>query len=175
MQKLIIVILVILTSYCSSKAQTLKAISQSGYEESYLVSNNLKITFDSTAFVFSKGGTILKKWGYGEVSKIVYVEGSTRIDENIPSVQSYKVSVYPQPSKEQISISYHVPEQSPIHIKMYGVDGAFMFSYDVGVLQQGYNTSTITIPFSIPSGSYIMCIQGNTFSYNIPIIHSAGQ
>jgi hypothetical protein len=168
-------ILVILISYCSSNAQSLKAISQSGYEESYSVSNNLKITFDSSAFVFSKGGTIIKKWNYGDVRKIVYVDGSTRIDENIPSVQSHKVSVFPQPSKEQITISYQIPEQSPIHIKMYGVYGALMFSYNVGVLQQGHNTSTITIPFSIPSGSYIMCIQGNTFSYSIPIIHSAGQ
>lgn len=174
MQKLIIVILVILTLYCSSKAQTLKAISQSGYEESYSVSNNLKFTFDSSAFVFSKGGTILKKWGYGEIRKIVYVEGSTRIDENISSVQSHKVSVYPQPSNEEISISYDVPEQSPVHIQMYGVDGALMFSYNVGVLQQGHNTSTIATP-SISNGSYILCIQGNTFSYSIPIIHSEGQ
>ena len=45
MQKLIILILVILISYCSSNAQSLKAISQSGYEESYSVSNNLKIHF----------------------------------------------------------------------------------------------------------------------------------
>jgi hypothetical protein len=48
-------------------------------------------------------------------------------------------------------------------------------SYDMGVFQQGQHISTMTIPTSIPSGSYILCIHGNTFSYSIPIIHSKGQ
>jgi hypothetical protein len=175
MQKLIIVILVILISYCSSNAQFLKAISQSGTEEIYSLSQPLTVTFDSSSFVFNRNNTVLKKWNYGDLRKIVYVDGSTSIDENISSVQSHKVSVYPQPSKEQISISYHVPEQSPVHLHMYGVDGALMFSYDVGILQQGHNTSTITNPSSIATGVYILCIQGNTFSYSVPIIHSEGQ
>jgi len=174
MLKLLIFVFNVLCFYSMSQAQSLRAITQSGYEESYSVSNNLKITFDSTAFVFSKGGTILKKWGYGDVRKIVYVEGSTSIDENISSVQSDKVRVYPQPSKEQISISCHIPEQSPVHIQLYSVDGALMFSYDVGILQPGDYTSTIATP-SISNGAYILCIQGNTFSYSIPIIHAEGQ
>jgi hypothetical protein len=171
----IIMLLVILTGFCNSNAQSLKAISQSGYEESYSVSNNLKITFDSTAFVFSKGGAIIKKWGYGDLRKIVYVNGSTSINEDIPSVGSDKISVYPQPAKEQISISFHIPNQCPIHIHMYSVEGTLIHSYAVGVMQQGHNITTIPIPTSLPNGSYILYIQGSTFSYSIPIIHSEGQ
>lgn len=175
MQKLLLVILVILIGYCSSEAQSLKAISQSGYEEIYSVSNNLKITFDSTAFVFSKGGSIIKKWGYGEVRKIVYADISTRIDENILSLESERVHVYPQPANEQITVSYHIPEQSPIHLLMYSIYGSLIHRYDAGVLERGHNASTITIPSFVPIGSYILCVQGNTFSYSIPIIHSEGQ
>ena len=173
--KSIFLVLVLLTSCFISEAQSLKAISQSGYEESYSLSNNLTITFDSTAFVFSKGGSILKKWGYGEVIRINYLNVSTRIDQDVSSLQTKAVHVYPQPSKEGISISYHIPEQSPVHLLMYSVDGALISSYDMGVFQQGQHISTMTIPTSIPSGSYILCIQGNTFSYSIPIIHSKGQ
>lgn len=171
MNNIFIVMLVMLVSYSFCEAQSLKAINQSGYEEIYSVSNNLKITFDSTAYVFSKGETILKKWGYGDIRKIVYVNGSTSINEDIPSVELDKISVYPQPTKEQISISYNIPEPSPVHIHIYSVEGTLIRSYDAGELHKGQYTSTITLPTSMPNGYYILCMQGKTFSFNIPIIH----
>ena len=173
MQTFPIMILFILCGFCS-KAQSLKAITQSGNEESYQVNNNLKITFDSSAFVFSKGGIILKKWGYGEVRKIVYADRSTSTIESIPSLQFDKVIVYPHPINEQISITYHIPELSNVRIHLYSLKGGITIILDMGILEPGSNTSTITIPSSIPSGSYILCIQGNTFSFSIPIIHSKG-
>ncbi len=70
MQKLIIAILVILISYCSSNAQSLKAISQSGKEDIYSLSQPLTVTFDSSSFVFNRNNTVLKKWNYGELGKL---------------------------------------------------------------------------------------------------------
>ncbi len=119
--------MVVLASYHYSNSQSLKAISQSGTEEIYFLAQPLTVTFDSSSFVFNRNNTVLKKWGYGGLRKIIYTDISTRIDDNISSVQSHKVSVYPQPSKEQISISYHVSEQSPVHLHMYVVDGALMY------------------------------------------------
>jgi hypothetical protein len=171
MQKLIIVILVILISYCSSNAQSLKAISQSGYEESYSVSNNLKITFDSSAFVFSKGGTIIKKWNYGDLRKIVYTQITTSVEETHikPSVE-----IFPQPIEHQFTVAYTVPQSQIVRLDLYSMTGEMVFTYSLGEVYQGENRSTLTIP-QIPSGQYILCLMGATFSYNITLIHIAGQ
>jgi hypothetical protein len=171
MQKLIIVILVILISYCSSNAQSLKAISQSGYEESYSVSNNLKITFDSSAFVFSKGGTIIKKWNYGDLRKIVYTQISTSVEETHikPSVE-----IFPQPIEHQFTVAYTVPQSQIVRLDLYSMTGEMVFTYSLGEVYQGENRSTLTIP-QLASGQYILCLMGATFSYNIPLIHIAGQ
>jgi hypothetical protein len=171
MQKLIIVILVILISYCSSNAQSLKAISQSGYEESYSVSNNLKITFDSSAFVFSKGGTIIKKWNYGDLRKIVYTQITTSVEETHikPSVE-----IFPQPIEHQFTVAYTVPQSQIVRLDLYSMTGEMVFTYSLGEVYQGENRSTLTIP-QLASGQYILCLMGATFSYNIPLIHIAGQ
>jgi hypothetical protein len=171
MQKLTFIIMVILSSFYYSKAQSLKAISQSGYEESYLVSDNLKITFDSTAFVFSKGGTIVKKWGYGDLRKIVYTQVSTSVDE---TKMNHSVEVFPQPIEHQFTVSYTVPQSQIVRLDLYSMTGEMVFTYSLGEVYQGENRSTLTIP-QLASGQYILCLMGATFSYNIPLIHIAGK
>jgi hypothetical protein len=163
--------MVILSSFYYSKAQSLKAISQSGYEESYLVSDNLKITFDSTAFVFSKGGTIVKKWGYGDLRKIVYTQVSTSVDE---TKMNHSVEVFPQPIEHQFTVSYTVPQSQIVRLDLYSMTGEMVFTYSLGEVYQGENRSTLTIP-QLASGQYILCLMGATFSYNIPLIHIAGK
>ena len=81
MQKFILMIMVLLASYHYSKSQSLKAISQSGKEEIYSLSQPLTVTFDSSSFIFNRNNTVLKKWGYGELRKIVYTQISTSVEE----------------------------------------------------------------------------------------------
>ena len=171
MQKLIIVILVILTSYCSSKAQTLKAISQSGTEEIYSLSQPLTVTFDSSSCIFNRNNTVLKKWNYGELRKIVYTQISTSVEEAHikPSVE-----VFPQPIEHQFTVAYTVPQSQIVRLDLYSMTGEMVFTYSLGEVYQGENRSTLTIP-QLASGQYILCLMGATFSYNIPLIHISGQ
>ena len=171
MQKLIIAILVILISYCSSNAQSLKAISQSGTEEIYSLSQPLTVTFDSSSFVFNRNNTVLKKWGYGELRKIVYTQITTSVEETHikPSVE-----IFPQPIEHQFTVAYTVPQSQIVRLDLYSMTGEMVFTYSLGEVYQGENRSTLTIP-QLASGQYILCLMGATFSYNIPLIHIAGQ
>jgi hypothetical protein len=171
MQKLIIAILVILISYCSSNAQSLKAISQSGTEEIYSLSQPLTVTFDSSSFVFNRNNTILKKWGYGELRKIVYTQITTSVEETHikPSVE-----IFPQPIEHQFTVAYTVPQSQIVRLDLYSMTGEMVFTYSLGEVYQGENRSTLTIP-QLASGQYILCLMGATFSYNITLIHIAGQ
>ena len=72
--------MVVLASYQYSQAQSLKAISQSGAEEIYSLSQPLTVTFDSSSYIFNRNNTVLKKWNYGELRKIVYTQVSTSVD-----------------------------------------------------------------------------------------------
>jgi hypothetical protein len=163
--------MVVLASYQYSQAQSLKAISQSGTEEIYSLSQPLTVTFDSSSYVFSRNNTLLKKWGYGELRKIVYTQVSTSVDE----VQiKPSVEVFPQPIEHQFTVSYTVPQSQTVRLDLYSMTGEMVYTSLLGEVYQGENKSTLTIP-QLPSGQYILCLMGSTFSYNIPLIHIAGQ
>jgi hypothetical protein len=163
--------MVILSSYYYSKAQSLKAISQSGTEEIYSLSQPLTVTFDSSSFVFNRNNTVLKKWGYGDLRKIVYTQITTSVEETHikPSVE-----IFPQPIEHQFTVAYTVPQSQIVRLDLYSMTGEMVFTYSLGEVYQGENRSTLTIP-QLASGQYILCLMGATFSYNIPLIHIAGQ
>ena len=171
MQKFILMIMVLLASYHYGHAQSLKAISQSGTEEIFSLSQPLTVTFDSSSCIFNRNNTVLKKWNYGELRKIVYTQVSTSVDEvHIkPSVE-----VFPQPIEHQFTVSYIVPQSQIVRLDLYSLTGEMVYNYFIGEVYQGENKSTLTIP-QLPSGQYILCLMGSTFSYNIPLIHIAGQ
>ncbi len=171
MQKFILMIMVSLATYHYSKSQSLKAISQSGKEEIYSLSQPLTVTFDSTSFIFNRNTTVLKKWGYGELRKIVYTQISTSVEETHikPSVE-----VFPQPIEHQFTVAYTVPQSQIVRMDLYSMTGEMVFTYSLGEVYQGEHISTLTIP-QIPSGQYILCLMGSTFSYKIPLIHISGQ
>ena len=171
MQKFILMIMVILGSYHYSHAQSLKAISQSGTEEIFSLSQPLTVTFDSSSCIFNRNNSVLKKWNYGELRKIVYTQISTAVKEAHikPSVE-----VFPQPIEHQFTVAYTVPQSQIVRLDLYSMTGEMVFTYSLGEVHEGEHRSTLTIP-QIPSGQYILCLMGVTFSYNIPLIHLAGQ
>ena len=171
MQKFILMMLVILVSYHFSKAQSLKAISQNGTEEIYSLSQPLTVTFDSSSCIFNRNNTVLKKWNYGELRKIVYTQISTAVKETHikPTVE-----VFPQPIEHQFTVTFTVPQSQIVRLDLYSMTGEMVFTYSLGEVHEGEHRSTLTIP-QIPSGQYILCLMGATFSYNIPLIHITGQ
>jgi len=177
MQKFIFMMMVILASYQYSKAQSLKAISQSGAEETYSLNKPLTITFDSTSFIFTSGSTVIKKWGFGELRILIddiNANGTIDVKEKNISNQPNMVHVYPQPIFDKFNVSFHVPLSGPVHINLYSLVGDIVYSYSLGYLAQGEHTSSVNIPF-ISTGQYILSLQGNLFLYNIPLIHITGQ
>lgn len=164
-------IMVVLASYQYSQAQSLKAISQIGAEENYSLSQPLTVTFDSSSYIFSRNNNLLKKWNYGELRKIIYTQVLTSVNE----VQfKPSVEVFPQPIEHQFTVFYIVPQSQILQLDLYSLTGEMVYTYFIGEVYQGENKSTLTIP-QLPSGQYILCLMGSTFSYNIPLIHIAGQ
>ena len=125
MQKFILMMVVILVSYHFSKAQSLKAISQSGTEEIYSLSQPLTVTFDYSSFIFNRNTTVLKKWNYGELRKIVYTQISSSVEETHikPSVE-----VFPQPIEHQFTVSYTVPQSQIVRLDLYSMTGDMVFT-----------------------------------------------
>ena len=125
MQKFILMIMVLLASYHYGQAQSLKAISQSGTEEIYSLSQPLTVTFDSSSFIFNRNNTVLKKWGYGELRKIVYTQISSSVEETHikPTVE-----VFPQPIEHQFTVTYTVPQSQIVRLDLYSMTGEMVFS-----------------------------------------------
>ncbi len=103
--------------------------------------------------------------------KIVYTQITTSVEETHikPSVE-----IFPQPIEHQFTVAYTVPQSQIVRLDLYSMTGEMVFTYSLGEVYEGENRSILTIP-QIPSGQYILCLIGTTFSYNIPLIHITGQ
>ena len=144
----------------TAQAQYLTVESQSGSIENYDF-KNLKITFDSTSFVFSKDNSIVKKWGYGEVHKLIYSGMSVGIEE-----QTYKqnslVHIYPQPVQQNATIKFYLPVNDNLVVRIFNATGSSVNSYSIGELQKGEHLLSVGTDY-LSSGLYWVCLEGYKF------------
>ena len=155
----------------SSSSQSLVAITQNNTEISYDLSG-LKITFDSTSFVFNKGDNILKKWGYGEIRKIVYTGIPVGLQESTVSMTELKA--YPQPVQDRITVSFNLPNSENLVIQVLNPTGRLIKEIDLGLLQTGEHSTMLEMTDS-PTGYYILNVQGINFNKSIPFIKVEGR
>ena len=150
----------------SASSQSLVAITQNDTENSYDLSD-LMITFDSTSFVFNKGSNILKKYGYGEIRKIVYNGIPVGFQESTVSMS--ELNAYPQPVQDKVTVSFNLPKSESVVIQVFNPTGRLIKEHDLGFLQIGEHTTMLEMT-DIPSGLYIMNTQGIYFNKSIPFI-----
>ena len=155
----------------SASSQSLVAITQNDTEISYDLSD-LKITFDSTAFVFSKGDNILKKWGYGEIRKVVYTGIPVGLQE--ATVSMSELNAYPQPVQDRVTVSFNLPNSENLVIQVLNPTGRLIKEIDLGLLQTGEHSTMLEMTDS-PKGLYILNVQGINFNKSIPFIKVEGR
>jgi|GEM_PF-2492570 len=155
----------------SASSQSLVAISQNDTEINYDLSG-LKITFDSTSFVFNKGDNILKKWGYGEIRKIVYTGIPVGLQESNASMS--ELNAYPQPVQDRVTVSFNLPKSESVAIQVFNPTGRLIKEHDLGFLQTGEHSTMLEIG-DIHTGLYILNVQGINFKKSIPIIKIEGR
>lgn len=155
----------------SSSSQSLVAITQNNTEISYDLSG-LKITFDSTSFVFNKGDNILKKWGYREIRKIVYTGIPVGLQESTVSMS--ELIAYPQPVQDRVTVSFNLPKSENVVIQVFNPTGRLIKEHDLGFLQTGEHTTMVDMS-DVPSGLYIMNFQGIYYNNSIPFIKIEGK
>jgi len=155
----------------SAFSQSLVAITQNDTEISYDLSG-LKITFDSTAFVFNKGDNILKKWGYGEIRKIVYTGIPVGLQESTVSMS--ELNAYPQPVQDRVTVSFNLPMSESVAIQVFNPTGRLIKEHDLGFLQTG-GYSTMLDMSDVPSGLYIMNLQSIYLNMSIILIKVEGK
>jgi hypothetical protein len=163
-------ILILLLFYDNGKAQDLQVISQDGTFTNYSISKPLKITYDSSSLFLSENNTLLKKWNFGELRKIVYVNVAGSIEENMKDSELYVLHAFPQPIQDKLNVSYEVPNSGLVSLEIYSLTGNLVYSSKLGVQTKGYYSTIVYVPF-MPTGQYMLCIKGNSFSRNIPVYH----
>jgi hypothetical protein len=141
----------------TTQAQYMTVESQSGSIESYDC-KNLNISFDSTSFIFSKDNSIVKKWGYGEVRKLIYSGMSVGIKEQT-NQQSALVQVYPQPVQQNATIKFFLPSNDNLVVKIINATGSIMNSQSIGEFQKGEHLLTVGTDY-LSSGLYWVCLEG---------------
>ena len=170
MLNMLLGMLLLLLSYALTEAQELQAFTQSGTVETYSLTKPLKISFDSSAFIFSSESTVLKQWGYGEIRKIVYANISTKAEDFTDKIEPVSLSVFPLPLQDKLHLSFEVPASGLVKLEMYSLKGVVVFSSQLGVFTKGQHITEVGFP-PLPSGQYLLRLTGNSFSRSISIIN----
>jgi hypothetical protein len=149
-------------------SQFVRAITKNGNEERYSLNDNLRITFDSTSFVFHNGNQVLRKWGYGEVIKIEY---SGVPISNIGTEKysfSNKIQVSPHPLLHVFTVYFQVSESGHKKLTIYNTIGEVISTESIGIYDKGIYEQSFLSP--TPIGTYIICIEGNNSRECIPVV-----
>jgi len=83
--------------------------------------------------------------------------------------QLNKLSIFPNPAKEKIMISYATENTSAIQIELYDISGRLILKETETPLQSTYTTKEINIE-SIDNGSYILYIKQNGYKKAFKLI-----
>jgi len=110
---------------------------------------------DSTCYSFS-----LLRMQSGVPITINVVPNNTGVDENITNKE---VTVFPVPARDQVQIRFTAQKQEVINVRLMDLAGRLVFTSPQSTLDAGEHT--LTVPLNdIPSGAYVVEINGTTFS-----------
>jgi len=142
--------------------------TQSGYQgtDSLVWSFNWKAPASGTGSVTFYGAF---NCGSGNSSSSgTYVYPATLvIPENVAAgianlePEASSLSIFPNPAKEKINITFNVKETTGIEINMYGIDGRKISNLLASTLNEGEHTQTIMLPSAITPGIYIVQLVAN--------------
>ena len=82
--------------------------------------------------------------------------GIASIEEN-----SIQLSIFPNPAKENITVSCNLSETSLVEINMFGIDGRMVSSLMNTTLTQGEHEQRLTLPAGVKAGIYLIQLIAN--------------
>lgn len=91
---------------------------------------------------------------------LTVIESATDGVGNLRS-ENASFSVFPNPAKQQINISYNLKQAANVEVNMYGMDGRKISNLLSNMVCEGNHTDNITLPSSINSGVYFIQLTSN--------------
>ncbi|HTB31652.1 MAG TPA: choice-of-anchor V domain-containing protein [Bacteroidia bacterium] len=70
-------------------------------------------------------------------------------------------SVFPNPAREQVNLTYNMGEAANVEVNMYSLDGRKLSALSAGMVNEGAHTQSLTIPSDINSGIYFIQLIAN--------------
>jgi hypothetical protein len=65
-------------------------------------------------------------------------------------------SVFPNPAREQVNISYTLTETSKIEVNLFGIDGRMISNFANSKIEEGEHTQKLKLPLGIKPGIYLI-------------------
>lgn len=91
------------------------------------------------------------------------------IQENISSVKSLEMNVYPNPVVNEATISFNVEETTNVSYQIYDLSGRMVQNATLGTYGQGSHTANFNVN-NLTSGTYIIKVQAGTISNTSKIL-----
>jgi len=142
----------------TSNAQTLRAIKEDLNVDNFSI-QNVKITFDSSAFIFHNKNSILKKYDYGEIRKIGYSSVPVKLLDNYQD-QQCDINIYQNNIDQNILVKLQSIWDENSYMQVYDVTGKVVREMWLGNLSVGEHSFLVDIS-NLNHGFYLLSIMGD--------------
>jgi hypothetical protein len=138
---------------------------------------NDKITFklldENTGQLFSFNQTLTYAANQltGSVSTPFLLQSHVECAQVNQSNNNASSTVYPVPFKEELNLSFTLPNEQNISCQIYDVSGKLVYSQDLGNINKGSSVSTLKLE-NLSNGVYILELTSNTRTFRHKIIRN---
>jgi hypothetical protein len=107
-------------------------------------------------------------WNVSSIGNYQFDENPLGVDELLEKVNTWQVTVFPNPATNLLNVKYNLPTEDNISISIFDLQGKLLLEVNKGIRTKGEHEEILDISI-LPAGHYVCCISGqtNTISKNI--------
>jgi len=166
--KLLLLFFAIVAFSTSVKSQSVYFNYTDGTDATYNLADVRKITFaaDEMNLLLLDGSVY--SWNVSSIGNYQFDENPLGVDELLEKVNTWQVTVFPNPATNLLNVKYNLPTEDNISISVFDLQGKLLLEVNKGIRTKGEHEEILDISI-LPAGQYLCRISGqtNTISKNI--------
>tara|TARA_B100000927_G_C16305912_1_gene405405 strand:- start:90 stop:608 length:519 start_codon:yes stop_codon:yes gene_type:complete len=142
-----------------------------GSSSEYELEDVRKITFEGDVMQLHLNDGSQYNWNVSTIGHYQYEESSpsTNIEQILELVNFLEVTLYPNPVKNDLNISFNLPFSDNVSLEIYDYSGRLLIKKNLGRLDKGNQLYQLNIN-ELKSGIYVLNIIGDKSSISKNII-----
>lgn len=153
-------LMVLVTISTISYSQQIHFDYTNGTKSSYHVEEIRKITFAGDVMNLHLLDGSEYSWNVNTIDQFKYNETTTNTQQLVNLVNTWELSLYPNPTSNALNLSFNLPQKDEIVVSVFDLNGKLMHEINFGQKQVGKHDVSVDLR-GLSTGTYVLKIQGN--------------